>query len=136
MSKLFNYLQHLKIILSICIWQMQSKFSNSGIACLTLNPSQYSYHNIMNSKLLRLETVTNKKGSSFCRKNINDKSALKVSKFQKQFFLKLHCPNSDRNFLKDFCPSLLDGSYQKKWTHFVILKVLPNYIHNNMCYLF
>ena len=28
---------------------------------------------------------------------------LKVRKSQKQFFLKLHCPKSDRNILKDFC---------------------------------
>ena len=33
-----------------------------------------------------------------------NKNPLKVSKSQKQFFLKLHCPKSDRNFLKDFCP--------------------------------
>ena len=30
---------------------------------------------------------------------------LKVSKSQKHFFLKLHCPKSDRSFLKHFCPS-------------------------------
>ena len=29
---------------------------------------------------------------------------LKVRKFRKQFFLKLHCPKCDRNFLKNFCP--------------------------------
>ena len=29
---------------------------------------------------------------------------LKVSKSQKQFFLKLHCPKSDRNFSKGFLP--------------------------------
>ena len=31
---------------------------------------------------------------------------LKVKKFAKQFFLKLHCKKSNRIFLKDFCPSL------------------------------
>ena len=30
----------------------------------------------------------------------------KVRKSQQNFFLKFHCPKSDRNFLKDFCPSL------------------------------
>ena len=32
--------------------------------------------------------------------------SLKVSKSQKQFFLKLHCPIRDIKILKDFCPSL------------------------------
>ena len=31
---------------------------------------------------------------------------LKFSKSQKQFFLKLNCPKSDQNILKDFCLSL------------------------------
>ena len=52
---------------------------------------------------------------------------VKVSKFQKQFFLKLHCPKSDRNFLKDFCPSL-----KRKTLYYI--KYSPISIHNNMCY--
>ena len=56
-----------------------------------LNPSHNSYHDNINSKLLRLESIRKKKGSSFCRKNINDKSALgsvilesKIPIFQKK----------------------------------------------------
>ena len=30
----------------------------------------------------------------------------KVQEISKHFFLKLHCPKRDRNFLKDFWPSL------------------------------
>ena len=36
--------------------------------------------------------------------------ALKVSKFQKHFFLKLHCPKRSRKFLKDFCPNCIQKS--------------------------
>ena len=38
--------------------------------------------------------------------NLETGLMLKVRKSQKQFFLKLRCSKSDRNFLKAFCPSL------------------------------
>ena len=37
---------------------------------------------------------------------------LKVSESQKQFFLVSNLTKSKRNFLKDFCPSIYNGSNQ------------------------
>ena len=45
------------------------------------------------------------------RDGIPKTAYLKVSKSQKHFFLKLHCPRSDLK--TDFCPSFWNGSNQK-----------------------
>ena len=49
---------------------------------------------------------------------------LKVSKSQKHFFLKLHCPKKRPKFLTDFCPSFQNGSNQNKInTHYTYILI-------------